>query len=179
MSSDGGLGAVMTANSSASAAVTSISLKAVRATASGESESPTGAPTILTDEISLASTVNMLSVSGDFTSSGHGLLTGYLDGNQVFQLYEPDVPSEAWTFADIYLGNEYAPGSHTLMFRLDAYDNLDSSVDISDVQFGDAAVAEVPEPHTGMAWVLAMLVLNVRPRRSMARQTACAMRVFS
>lgn len=113
-------------------------------TATSNGTLPTGSPSILTDQITFNTLESLLSLSGQFVNDPDGLLSVYFDGNLITQLDETDAGSSLWTLEDIYLGADEPAGIHTLMLRLDPFDGFDTSVDISNVQFGETVA--VPEP---------------------------------
>jgi hypothetical protein len=154
---------------SAPAGLTSDLLAKTTRVAADDASSPTGTPAILTAKVNLTSVTNMMQISGQFLSSGHGLLSIYFDGSEVAEVEELDAGSDPFVATDIYLGNTIQPGINTIMFRLDSYDNLDSTVELSDMEFGFASES-VPEPAaswSGGVFLIAAGALR-RPRRTVA-----------
>jgi uncharacterized repeat protein (TIGR03803 family) len=169
----GGVGIVQfsagTATPDVAGAVSTVKQLAALANAS----SPSALPAILNDQIMLTSNANIMTFGGEFPSSGHGLLTAYFDGTQVAQIDEIDVGSDSWSAGDVYLGADFQQGIHTLMFRLDAYDGLASTVDVTNVAFGEAAFS-VPEPTTSSVVLSGVFVLLlVRPGRAWTASMEC------
>jgi hypothetical protein len=131
------------------------------------SASPSGSPSILTEEIDLLNPAELINVSGVFTSSGHGLLTVYMDGVDLIEISETDAGVVGWDTGDFFMPTELQAGIHTLMFRLDSFDGLDSVVEITNVQFGSAMlVAPVPEATSLVLFGLGATGLLMRRRRA-------------
>ncbi len=130
-------------------------------------KSPSGDPSILTDDIVFASKTNLLSFVGQFLPSGHGLLTAYLDGDEFYQVDELDTGSDLFAAVNVYLGDEYAAGVHTLMLRLDPFDGLASTVDVNDVRFGlgTFSVPEAPTSELLTGLVAALCAARIRKAR--------------
>lgn len=128
----------------------------------GPSAVPTGDATMLTEFVSLTSSDDAIGFGGQFLSGGSGLLTIYFNGNEIAQADQSYLGSGPFDTSDLFLGQLYAPGTYSVLFRLDQYDGLQSSVEIADIVF--SGPTSVPEP-TALCLIALFGALIHRPRR--------------
>ena len=97
----------------------------------------TGSPVILTAFIDLEDTANFMAFGFEFLAGEDGLLSTYFDGQLIGQIDgltgKGFFSSESIRFG---LGADYDPGTYSLMFRLDPFEDTPSILEITDVVFG-------------------------------------------
>jgi hypothetical protein len=143
---------------------------AASSTESSNGTSPTGPASILTDQITFSSPENLLSLSGQFQNDPDGLLSVYFDGTLLTEVAETDTGSSSWDIQDLNLGSLEAAGVHTLMLRLDPFDGYNTTLNISDVEFG---VTTVPEPSSLMLLAAAASGLILFRYQRQRRRIGC------
>ena len=129
----------------------------------------TGSPVWFTTDIELAESANTLFFDLEFISDlgAEGLLVAYLNDAPIGFIDERLALTGLNSY-EFYLG-ELAPGTHTLGFRLDPYTEIDSSVVIADIEFGQATVVAVPEPSTYVMAAMGLVGLGFVARRRRKR----------
>ena len=98
----------------------------------------TGSPVWLSANVDLADDFSMVQFEYEFLSSSDGVLSVFVNGDQVFEdheIYSDDAEHSGW----IWLGQERQPGLHNIVFQLDP-NNVQSSVAISNIEVGAASV---------------------------------------
>ena len=121
----------------------------------------TGSPVMLTTFLDFQGTAYFLSFDFEFHSQAEGLLSVFFEGQEILEIDERDVPPGQWNSGDVWLGGDYGPGTYALLFRLDPYSDLQSIVEISNLEVGFT-----PEPAT--LSLLALGALAVLGRRRSA-----------
>jgi hypothetical protein len=124
---------------------------------SEDGDLPSGPPTMLTEFITLTQPKDILNFSGQFLAGSDGLLSIYFDGQELIQIDQRLLGTDAFQSGDIWLGREFFPGTYSLLFRLDQYVNNPTSVLISDVSFLGPAV---PEP-TSLMILVEIMVFSI------------------
>jgi len=133
--------------------------------ANGGATLKTGSPVLLTSLVTLSDPANLLEFNFQFESDAQGLLSIFFDGQEIMQIDEQDVSKDLLSSGDIWLGNDFSPGTYALLFRLDPYSDVQSVVDISDIQFGYAAPVGVPEPSALVLLSALVSLFQLRPLR--------------
>ncbi len=121
---------------------------------------PTGDPTLATLIATLDQPVNSLVCDFSFSGAGGGLYSIYFNGHFVAQYDQRYIGNDVASTGLLFLGQEYEPGTYTILFRLDPYDGLDSSVSISNLRLA----GPIPEPQTFLFLALPMMI-RIRLRR--------------
>lgn len=129
----------------------------------------TGSPVMVTSFVELAEPASLLSFDFEFLSDADGLLSVYFQGQEITEIEESLIPEGLGLLnsGDLWLGQEFDPGTYSLLFRLDPLDDRQSVVRISNVQFGSFVLAAVPEPASLVLLGVgaAILLLGARFRR--------------
>ncbi len=106
----------------------------------------TGAPVWISIPIVLPEPVDVISFDYTFIRQAEGLLTVLFDDQIVYNADERLKQVGVSNFSgDVPIG-DIKSGTHTLFFRLDAYNGTQSEIDISDVQLGKMTVVTNQKP---------------------------------
>ncbi len=119
----------------------------------------TGSPVMVTTFVDLADSASLLSFDFEFLSDAEGLLSVYFDAEQIFELEESWLPEDMGPInsGDLWLGQDFQPGTYALLFRLDPLSEVQSAVRISNVEFGSYII--IPEPSASASAAIAFLAL--------------------
>ena len=134
----------------------------------------TGSPAILNSFITLNDPFNMLRFDFEFLSDAEGLFTVFFEGEEVFQLDELFFIDGRFNSGNIYLGDIFDAGTYSLIFRLDPFSDVQSIIDISNIQFGYAAPIQAPtgspapEPMSATLGVISLMSIGYSIRRRQA-----------
>lgn len=103
-----------------------------------------GSPVWITMPFELAEPVNFISFDYTFQQAAEGLLSVFFDGQLVYRADQRlDETGTVYHSGDVPIG-EITGGTHSLSFRLDAYNGTKSEIDISNAKLGNKQVIETP-----------------------------------
>lgn len=95
----------------------------------------TGSPAWISVRFDVPQPINMLRFGYQFPFSADGVLSVFFDGQLVFRADERHSGTGTIVTEPIPLG-KVAPGLHSLSYRLDAFNNTQSSIEISEIRTG-------------------------------------------
>ena len=99
----------------------------------------TGSPAWISVTFEVPEPINMLRFGYQFPFSADGVLSVFFDGQLVFRADERHNDTATVVTEPIPLG-KVAPGLHSLSYRLDAFNNTQSSIEISEIRTGTMQV---------------------------------------
>jgi hypothetical protein len=102
----------------------------------------TGSPAWVSLPIEVTEPIDTLSFDYAYQRQAEGLLSVFFDNQLVFRSDERVEPAGANHSDNVSIG-AIASGTHTLSFRLDAYNNTQSEIDISHIQLGKMEISNV------------------------------------
>lgn len=131
------------------------------------SDDPTGQATTVTLFVPLDQSTDSLRLQFQFEGGASGFLSVFFDGINIVQYDQRFLAEASYFSGDLWLGDIYEPGTHTLLFRLDPYDGFDSEIALSSIEFG----VVLPEPISTPLTLTVIICFSCRlPQRAQTPQ---------